>query len=45
MKKSKKIEKAEKEFRQQTAVYENACKEEKERVRKIQDRNKYMMGG
>ena len=45
MEKSKKMEKAEEKFRQQTAVYEKACKEEKERVRKIQDRHKYMMGG
>jgi len=39
------MEKAEEKFRQQTAVYEKACKEEKERVRKIQNRHKYMMGG
>ena len=45
MEKSKKMEKADEKFRQQTAVYEKACKEEKERVRKIQDRHKYMMGG
>ncbi len=37
MEKSRKMEKAEEKFRQQTAVYEKACKEEKERVRKIQD--------
>ncbi|MBO6309909.1 MAG: hypothetical protein J6N70_13980 [Oribacterium sp.] len=45
MEKSKKMEKAEEKFRQQTAVYEKACKEEKDRVRKIENRHKYMMGG
>ncbi|MBQ9360161.1 MAG: hypothetical protein IJT96_03910 [Lachnospiraceae bacterium] len=36
MEKSKKMEKAEEKFRQQTAIYEKACKEEKDKVRKIE---------
>ena len=43
--KSKKMTKAEEKFRQAQAVYEQAVKDEKERVRRIQDRHKYMMGG
>ena len=35
MEKSRKMEKAEEKFRQQIAVYERACKEEKDRVRKV----------
>lgn len=45
MEKSKKMEKAEEKSRQQTAIYEKACKKEKDRVRKIKNRHKYMMGG
>ena len=45
LEKSKKMTKAEEKFRQAQAVYEQAVKEEKGRVRKIQDRHKYMMGG
>ena len=45
MEKSKKMTKAEEKFRQAQAVYEQAVKDEKERVRRIQDRHKYMMGG
>ncbi|MCR5367236.1 hypothetical protein [Eubacterium sp.] len=45
MEKSKKMSKAEEKFRQAQAVYERAVKDEKERVRKIQDHHKYMMGG
>ena len=45
MEKSKKMTKAEEKFRQAQAVYDQAVKDEKERVRKIQDRHKYMMGG
>lgn len=45
MEKSKKMTKAEEKFRQAQAVYEQAVKDEKDRVRRIQDRHKYMMGG
>lgn len=45
MEKSKKMTKAEEKFRQAQAVYDQAVKDEKERVRRIQDRHKYMMGG
>lgn len=45
MEKSKKMEKAEEKFRQAQAVYDKAVKDEKDRVRRIQDRHKYMMGG
>ena len=45
MEKSKKMTKAEEKFRQAQAVYDQAVKDEKERVRKIQARHKYMMGG
>ena len=43
--KSKKMNKAEEKFRQAQAVYEQAVKDEKARIRSIQDRHKYMMGG
>ena len=45
MEKSKKMEKAEEKFRQAQAIYDKAVKDEKDRVRRIQDRHKYMMGG
>ena len=45
MEKSKKMTKAEEKFRQAQAVYEQAVKDERDRVRRIQDRHKYMMGG
>ena len=45
MEKSKRMTKAEEKFRQAEAVYAQAVKEEKERVRNIQNRHKYMMGG
>ena len=45
MEKSKRMTKAEEKFRQAQAVYDQAVKDEKERVRRIQDRHKYMMGG
>lgn len=45
MEKSKKMTKAEEKFRQAQAVYDQAVKDEKERVRRIQDRHKYMIGG
>ena len=45
MEKSPKMTKAEEKFRQAQAVYDQAVKDEKERIRKIQDRHKYMMGG
>ena len=45
MEKSKKMTKAEEKFRRAQAVYDQAIKDEKERVRRIQDRHKYMMGG
>ena len=45
MEKSKKMEKAEEKFRQAHAIYDKAVKDEKDRVRRIQDRHKYMMGG
>ena len=45
MEKSKKMTKAEEKFRQAQAVYEQAVKDEKARIRSIQDRHKYMMGG
>ena len=45
MEKSKKMTKAEEKFRQAEAVYAQALKDEKARIRKIQDRQKYMMGG
>lgn len=45
MEKSKKMTKADEKFRQAQAQYAQAVKEENERIRKIQDRHKYMMGG
>ena len=45
MEKSKKMTKAEEKFRQAQAIYDKAVKDEKDRVRRIQDRHKYMMGG
>ena len=45
MEKSKKMTKAEEKFRQAQAVHEQAVKDERDRVRRIQDRHKYMMGG
>lgn len=45
MEKSRKMEKAEEKFRQAQAIYDKAVKDEKDRVRRIQDRHKYMMGG
>ena len=45
MEKSKKMTKAEEKFRQAQAVYDQAVKDEKARIRSIQDRHKYMMGG
>ena len=45
MEKSKKMAKAEEKFRQAQAIYDKAVKDEKDRVRRIQDRHKYMMGG
>ena len=45
MEKSKKMEKAEEKFRQAQVIYDKAVKDEKDRVRRIQDRHKYMMGG
>lgn len=45
MEKSPKMTKAEEKFRQAQAVYDQAVKDEKERIRKIQNRHKYMMGG
>ncbi|MCR5511417.1 MAG: hypothetical protein K6F54_10775 [Lachnospiraceae bacterium] len=45
MKKSQKMTKAEEKYRQAQAVYAKAVKDENERVRKIQNRHKYMMGG
>jgi len=45
MEKSKKMTKAEEKFRQAEAVYAQALKDEKARIKKIQDRQKYMMGG
>ena len=37
MEKSKKMEKAEEKFRQAQAIYDKAVKDEKDRVRRIQD--------
>ena len=45
MEKSKKMTKADEKFRQAQAQYTQAVKEENDRIRKIQDRHKYMMGG
>lgn len=45
MEKSPKMTKAEEKLRQAQAVYDQAVKDEKERIRKIQNRHKYMMGG
>lgn len=45
MEKSQKMTKAEEKYRQAQAVYAKAVKDESERVRKIQNRHKYMMGG
>ena len=45
MEKSKKMTKADEKFRQAQVQYAQAVKEENARVRKIQDRHKYMMGG
>ena len=45
MEKSKKMTKAEEKFRQAQAIYDKAVKDEKDRIRRIQDRHKYMMGG
>ena len=45
MEKSEKMTKAEEKFRQAQAIYDKAVKDEKDRVRRIQDRHKYMMGG
>lgn len=45
MEKSQKMTKAEEKYRQAQAVYAKAVKDENERVRKIQNRHKYMMGG
>ena len=45
MEKSKKMTKAEEKFRQAQVIYDKAVKDEKDRVRRIQDRHKYMMGG
>ena len=45
MEKSKKMTKAEEKFRQAQEVYDQAVKDEKARIRSIQDRHKYMMGG
>lgn len=45
MEKSKKMTKADEKFRQAQAQYAKAVKDENDRIRKIQDRHKYMMGG
>ena len=45
MEKSKKMAKADEKFRQAQAQYAKAVKDENDRIRKIQDRHKYMMGG
>ena len=45
MEKSKKMTKAEEKFRQAQAVYDKAVKDEKARIRNIQDHHKYMIGG
>ena len=45
MEKSKKMTKTDVKFRQAQAQYAQAVKEENDRIRKIQDRHKYMMGG
>ena len=45
MEKSKKMAKADEKFRQAQARYAKAVKDENDRIRKIQDRHKYMMGG
>ena len=45
MEKSKKMAKADEKFRQAQVQYAKAVKDENDRIRKIQDRHKYMMGG
>ena len=45
MEKSKKMTEAEEKFRQAQTIYDQAVKDEKERIRRIQDRHKHMMGG
>ena len=45
MEKSKKMAKADEKFWQAQAQYAKAVKDENDRIRKIQDRHKYMMGG
>ena len=45
MEKSKKMTKADEKFRQAQTQYAKAVKDENERIRKIQDRHKSMMGG